>query len=249
MAVYASFITFWPYNLTFSLKHYSFGTVDSSGWNVYTNSLTMAFSSAIIGTVVIFAGAYLIEKMRGFTAFRAAAHFVCMVPLAVPGLVLGLAFIFFFNSPTNPLNGLYGTLTILVICTITHFYTVPHLTALSALKQIDGEFESVGASLRVPFYVTLRRVTFPVCLVPILNIWTYLFVNAMTTVSAVIFLYTAETKLASVTIVNLNDGGKLPSAAAMGVILTATSALAWALQAMLSRGILRRAEAWKNART
>ena len=66
-----------------------------------------------------------------------------MLPMAVPGMVLGLAYIFFFNNPANPLNVIYGTMAILVICTVTHFYTVAHLTALTALKQMDPEFEAV----------------------------------------------------------------------------------------------------------
>ena len=69
-------------------------------------------------------------------------------------MVLGLSYIFFFNAIANPLNFLYLTMTLLVISTITHFYTVPHLTALTALKALDAEFESVSASLKVPFYRT-----------------------------------------------------------------------------------------------
>jgi iron(III) transport system permease protein len=169
-----------------------------------------------------------------------------MMPLAVPGLVLGLAYIFFFNHPHNPLNGLYGTLSILVLCTIIHFYTVPHLTALTALKQLDREFEATGASLRVPFHVTLRRVTVPICMPAILDIWTYFFVNAMTTVSAVIFLYTARTKLAAITIVHWNDGGKLANAAALSMVVFLTCCAAWMVQALLTRGLLRRTQAWRR---
>jgi iron(III) transport system permease protein len=66
-------------------------------------------------------------------------------------MVLGLAYIFFFNNPSNPLRFAYGTMVLLVVCTITHFYTVAHLTALTALKQIDAEFEAVSASLKQPF--------------------------------------------------------------------------------------------------
>ncbi|GFR69404.1 phosphonate ABC transporter permease, partial [Elysia marginata] len=118
-----------------------------------------------------------------------------MIPLAVPGMVLGLGYIF-FNHPDNPLNGLYGSMTILVICSIVHFFTVCHLTATTALKQIDAEFELVSASLKVPFYRTFLRVTLPVCLPALLDISMYLFVNAMTTVSAVVFLYGPDTMLA-----------------------------------------------------
>ena len=107
----------------------------------------------------------------------------------MPGLVLGLGYIFFFNNPANPFNFIYGTMAILVVCTISHFYSVSHLTAVTALKQIDQEFETVSASLRVPFWRTFARVTLPVCLPAVLDIAMYLFVNAMTTVSAVVFLY------------------------------------------------------------
>ena len=86
----------------------------------------------------------------------------------------------------NPLNAIYGTMTILVVSTVTHFYTVAHLTAMTALKQMDPEFESVAASLKQPFHRLFFRVTVPVCLPAILNIAIYLFVNAMTTVSAVV---------------------------------------------------------------
>ena len=78
-------------------------------------------------------------------------------------MVLGLSYIFFFNSAANPLN-LYWTMAILFICTITHFYTVSHLTALTALKAMDREFEAVSASLKRPTTRTFRKVTVPVCL-------------------------------------------------------------------------------------
>ena len=77
-----------------------------------------------------------------------------MLPMAVPGLVLGLGYVFFVNAKWNPLGFLYGTLLVLVINSIAHFYTVAHITSLTALKQIDPEFESVSASLKVPFWRT-----------------------------------------------------------------------------------------------
>ena len=118
------------------------------------------------------------------------------IPMGVPGMVLGLGYILFFNHPDNPLHFLYGTLTILVISTIVHYYTSSHLTAVTALKAMDAEFEAVSASLKVPFYKTFHRVTVPVCLPAILDIGRYLFVNAMVTISAVVFLYGPNTRLA-----------------------------------------------------
>ena len=74
-------------------------------------------------------------------------------------------------------------MAILVLSTVVHYYTSSHLTAVTALKALDNEFESVSASLKVPFYKTFFRVTVPVCLPAILDIGRYLFVNAMVTIS------------------------------------------------------------------
>ena len=173
-------------------------------------------------------------------------QFLCMIPMAVPGLVLGLAYIFFFNNPDNPLGVLYHTMPILVICTITHFYTVAHLTAVTALKQMDKEFEAVSSSLKVPFYRTFFRVTVPVCLPAIMDISMYLFVNAMTTVSAVVFLYSPDTALASVAMLNMDDAGDTAPAAAMGMLIVGTAAGVRRVHAILSRGLLRRTQAWRS---
>ncbi|MBL8664594.1 MAG: ABC transporter permease subunit, partial [Candidatus Odyssella sp.] len=174
------------------------------------------------------------------------AHLLAMVPLAVPGLVLGLGYIFFFNAPNNPANFIYGTLAILVVNTVAHFYTVAHLTAVTALKQIDAEFEAVSASLKVPFYVTLKRVTVPICLPAILDIAIYLFVNAMTTVSALIFLYGAGTKPAAVMIVHMDEAGQIAAAAAMASLIVATSAGVKILHVLLARFLDRRTQAWRR---
>ncbi|MEQ8229862.1 MAG: putative 2-aminoethylphosphonate ABC transporter permease subunit [Rhodospirillales bacterium] len=246
MAAFASFAKFWPYNLELSLKHYSFDLMDGGGWNAYWNSIELAAWTAVIGTVMVFTGAYLVEKSKGFHSGRAAMQLLCMVPMAVPGLVLGLAYVFFFNAPDNPLGFIYHTMPILVICTITHFYTVAHLTAVTALKQLDAEFESVSQSLKVPFYRTFIRITVPVCMPAILDISMYLFVNAMTTVSAVVFLYSPDTALASVAILNMDDAGDVAPAAAMGMMIVATAAGVRLVHAVLTRGILSRTQAWRK---
>ena len=165
--------------------------------------------------------------------------------MAVPGLVLGLAYIFFFNAPGNPLGFLYHTMAILVISTVVHFYTVAHLTAVTALKQMDPEFESVGASLRAPAVKTFWRVTVPVCMPAILDILIYLFVNAMTTVSAVVFLYGPDTALASVAVLNMDDAGDIAPAAAMGMMIFYTAATVRALHYVGSRYLIRHTQAWR----
>jgi iron(III) transport system permease protein len=246
MAAFASIINYWPYDLSLSLRNYRFDLMDGGGWAAYYNSIEMAAWTAVFGTIVVFCGAYLVEKGRGFAAGRAVFQFLAILPLAVPGLVLGLAYIFFFNNPRNPFNFLYGSMPILVICTIVHFYTVSHLTAVTALKQMDPEFEAVSASLKAPFYKTFWRVTVPVCLPAILDISIYLFVNAMTTVSAVVFLYSPDTTLASVAVLNMDDAGDIAPAAAMAMMIVYTSAGVRVLHALATRGLQRRTQAWRR---
>lgn len=246
VAVWGSFLKYWPYDRSYTFANYDFGKVWLTGWAPFFTSLEMALWAAAGGTVVIFLGAYLVEKTRRFALGRGAAHLLAMVPLAVPGLVLGLGYIFFFNAKANPLNFLYATLAILAINTVAHFYTVAHLTAVTALKQIDAEFESVSASLKVPFYVTLWRVTIPICLPAVLDIFIYIFVNAMTTVSSVIFLYVAEIMPASVMIVQLEESGSIAAAAGMGTMIVLVSAAAKLAQVGLAALLDRRTQAWRR---
>jgi len=246
MAVWGSLIKYWPYNLSLTLSHYNLAAADASGWGAYFNSIEMALGAAIVGTAVMFVGAWLAEKTRGFGAMRGLVQFLTFLPMAVPGLVLGLGYIFFFNAPGNPLNVLYGTMSILVINTVAHFYTVGHLTFPTALKQIDPEFESVSASLKVPVWRTFGRVTAPICLPAIVDIAIYMFVNAMTTVSAVIFLYSPETKLASVAAVNIEESGATATAAALCVLIVLTSATVKAAHLLADRYLFDRLQAWRR---
>ena len=247
MAVFASFASFWPYNLAPSLRHYAMGLFDAEVGDAFVNSLKMAAGTALFGTALVFVGAYLLEKTQGQRALRALVRLLAMLPMAVPGLVLGLGYIFFFNEPGNPLNGLYHTLTLLTVCTIVHFYTTGHLTAVTALKSLDAEFESVSASLKVPFYKTFWRVTLPICTPALVDIARYFFINAMTTISAVVFLYAPETKVAAIAILNLDEAGEIGAAAAMAILIAAANTIATIAFMGLSALVDRRTQAWKQA--
>ncbi len=246
MAVYASFASFWPYDLSPSLRHYKLGLVDGEVGEGFINSLKMASGTAFFGTLLVFITAYLLEKTKGMDAIRAPLQLLAVIPMAVPGLVLGLGYIFFFNMPNNPLHGMYQSMALLTLCTIVHFYTTGHLTATTALKSLDSEFESVSASLKVPFYKTFWRVTLPICTPAMVDIARYFFINAMTTISAVVFLYSPETKVASIAILNLDEAGDMGAAAAMAVLIGLISAAATVLFAWLGWFVEKRTQAWRG---
>jgi iron(III) transport system permease protein len=246
MAAFASIATYWPYNLKPTLKHYTMGLVDAEVGSAFVNSLTLAAGTAFFGTIAVFVGAYMLEKTRGMDALRPLVRLLAMLPMAVPGLVLGLGYIFFFNAPANPLHGLYQTMALLIVCTIVHFYTTGHLTAVTALKSLDAEFEAVSASLKVPFFTTLRRVTLPICTPTLVDIARYFFVNAMTTISAVVFLYSPDTKVAAIAILNLDEAGEAGAAAACAMLITAASTVVTLLFMAVGALIDRRTQAWRR---
>ncbi len=241
VAAYGSLVRFWPYNLSLTLANYDFDRFDSEGWGSLWTSVRMAGLTALLGTPIIFVVAYLVERLDRQGALPAYVRICAFAPLAVPGLVLGLAYILFFNHPSNPLEFLYGTTGLLVLNCMVHFYTVSHLTAVTALRQLDPEFEAVGASLKVPVAHTFARVILPISLPAVLEIGVYLFVNAMTTVSAVVFLYGPGAKPASVAVVQMDEAGQAAAAAAMAMAILLITTAVKAAQLLLLRG---RAARW-----
>ena len=245
VAVAAAFMQLWPYNLHFSWAHFDFDNVDGGGWAAFYHSMAMAAGVAIAGTAALFASAYLVQKTPVPAAAAATVRSLALLPMAVPGMVLGLGYIFCFNAPTNPLHGLYGTMAILVIATIAHYSTTPYLTLVTALRQIDGEVEAVGQSLGRAWWTSLWRVTLPICQPALLDVMRFLFVSAMTTVSCVIFLYTPDTVLASVAVLNMDDAGDTAAAAAMASLIVATSFAATLVLNLVGWLLNRRTQAWR----
>ncbi len=246
-AVVASFIKLWPYKMNLTLAHYDFANMDGGGWLAFHNSLLLGALTAVVGCAVVFAGAYLVEKTPAPRPVAALIQSLALVPMAVPGLVLGLGYVFCFNRPENPLHSLYGTMAILVISTVVHFYTTAHLALMTSLRQIDGEVEAVARSLKRPWWTTCRRVTVPITLPALLDVSRFLFVSAMTTISCVIFLYTPKTVLAAVAVVNMDDAGDIAPAAGMATLIVASS-LAVTLLSHLAGWLLdRKTQAWRRA--
>ncbi|NOY12279.1 MAG: putative 2-aminoethylphosphonate ABC transporter permease subunit, partial [Deltaproteobacteria bacterium] len=261
----ASLVKMWPYSFTnpelypqtWTLGHYAFDDVGGGGYSAFFNSIRMALWTALFGSIITFTCAYLIEKTKGMQILRQVGYFLSIIPLALPGLVIGISYIFFFNAMEisipfiglgipNPFNFLYGTMALLVISNIIHFYTVSFLTATTALRQLDKEFEAVSESMSVPFYTTFMRVTVPVCFPALLEIGAYFFVSSMATVSAVIFLYTSDLPLASVAVVNMDDAGDTAPAAAMCMLIVLTSIVARILFEGISTLFRRTTQAWRS---
>lgn len=231
VCLFASLATMWPYNLDLTLAHYDFTKVIGDGGNlILVHSAFVAVATAVLGTTLAFLSAYAVEKMDILPKLRRMIYFLSIAPMAIPGTVVGLSFVLFFNPKSfdilgtefaldNLFSPIYGTFFILILANVMHYFSVPFVTASTALKKLDKEFEVVSKSLQVPFYRTFLKITLPMSLGAILEMFVYYFVNAMITVSAVVFLYTPLTKIASISILNMRDAGDIAAAAAMSMVL------------------------------
>jgi iron(III) transport system permease protein len=258
MSLFASMVKSWPYKISLTFAHYDFTKVAAGGASLAVkNSIIVSVLTAIIGTILAFVAAYVVEKMKILQRLRKAIYLLAISPMAIPGTVVGLSYILFFNARSfsipftaysllNPFNPLYGTIVILVIANMVHYFSVPFITATTALKLLDDEFETVSDSLSVPFHKTLFRVSIPMSVGAILEMAVYFFVNSMITVSAVVFLYTPASRLASVAILNVRDAGDIAEAAALSMILLGINVFVRLIYEFTKNAVQRKTNAWQK---
>ncbi|MGE4251587.1 MAG: ABC transporter permease subunit [Parvibaculaceae bacterium] len=215
IVVLASFVKLWPYDVTLTVRHYV--TDVQNGYAPLWTSLWMSLIAAVLGTALVVLHAYMIEKVSH--PFTRILYFLSILPAAVPGMVLGLGYILAFNDPANPVYWLYGTVWLLAINTIFHYHAQAFLIATTNIKQISRTFDEASAMLGATFLRTMARIALPLLLPSLLNIGLFLFMRAMVTLSAVIFLVSPRNTVAAVSVLLLDDSGKASQAAAFSVVI------------------------------
>ncbi|MCM3112728.1 putative 2-aminoethylphosphonate ABC transporter permease subunit [Lederbergia lenta] len=228
MIAFASVTPIWPYSLGFTLERFTFNSYTGDGFNVFFNSLFASLGTAIIGTIFAFLFAYWLQNGTFSRRLQNMGHFMSLLPMAVPGLVIGISYVLFFSKPEwsffhikvpNLLHNLYGTIAIIIVSSILHFFSVTYMTARTAIKKLDMECEQAAKTFGIGRITVFFHYIIPSCAPALLEMAMYFFVNSMVTISAVIFLYTPDTKTAAVSIVSLDDAGNIESAAAMGMLI------------------------------
>ncbi|MFR4798768.1 MAG: putative 2-aminoethylphosphonate ABC transporter permease subunit, partial [Lentihominibacter sp.] len=242
-----AFTEYYPYKMGFTFEHFSFSE-STGGIQSFINSIVMSLLTAVLGTIFVFVYAYLIERSKSSRVLKNIGRLLSSVPLALPGMVIGLSFIFFFNSKSNPLNFIYGTVIILVLANIVHFYSVPFVTASSALKKHDRDYENVADSMKIPAWKSFTKVIVPLSLPAILEIFLYYFMNSMVTVSAVVFLYSAQFKVASIAITHMEEAGDIAQAAAMSLLILLVNIIARGLYEIVVYKIRKKGESTNENR-
>lgn len=255
----SAFVKRWPHDFSLTLDHFNFGAaLHGTGVVSFVNSFKLSLGVAVIGTILVFSFAYLIEKGKTFRKLGSACRFFATMPMALPGLVLGLGYIMFFNKKwieipfmeiaiENSFSGMYGTFMIMIFCTIIHLFSVTFVTATASLKKLDREYENVAESMSIPFWTVFFRVSMPMSINAILEVFNYFFVNSMVTVSAVVFLYTAKSKPASIAILNMDDNGDYAAAAAMSILIFLINIAVRTLYEVVNSAMHKKLDKWKTS--
>lgn len=225
IVLFASFTRLWPYRMELSLLHYGFDV--QNGTRPLWNSIYTGLMAAILGVTVTGLAAYVTEKFR--TILDSPLYFLCIVPAAIPGMVLGLGYILAFNSPDNPIYPLYGTLVLIAICNVYYYHAQGFLIASTSMKQISPSFDEASSTLGATFLRTMRKVTLPLMWPTLVGVAVFFFMRSMVTLSAVIFLITPSTQVAAVSVLLLEDRGAVNQAAAFSVCIMAVVMLALAV--------------------
>ncbi len=210
-----SVVRLWGGDWSLSLRHYAFASSAEGAWPIW-NSVKLAALAGVIGTVVALVTAYVVERKR--PPGRRAIEALSVLPVALPGTVIGLGYILAFNVPPLLLT---GTIWILVTSVVFWKFPVAVLAGINALKQIDPAVEEAAVSLGAGTVRTFTRVVLPLLTSAAFSIFVYFFINGMVTVSAVIFLTYPGFNLGSVAILNQVENGYPGVACALGTIILA----------------------------
>ncbi|MFN6996720.1 MAG: ABC transporter permease, partial [Aquincola tertiaricarbonis] len=195
-----------------------------SAWNSLFTTLKLA---GVAAPVCAFIG-LLIAWLLARTQFRGqgAFEFGALLAFAIPGTVLGVSYVLAFNVPPFELT---GTGLVIVLCFVFRNLPVGVRAGTAAFKQLDPSLDEASAVLRAGTFTTLRRVVLPLLKPALVAALVYSFVRSMTTVSAVIFLVTAENELATTYIIGRVGNGDYGVALAYCTVLIVLMSLATAL--------------------
>lgn len=178
---YLSIVKQFPIDMSFSFVNIQ-KALDLGVALYLENSLAIALVTALLGTFLIYFTAYITSRSKK-TFTNLMIHLISMVTLAIPGVVLGLCYVLFFEG-----SFIYGTLIILILVNSVHFFASPYLVAYNSLNKFNRNLEDISVSMGISKMRMLLDVYIPCTKDTLVEIFSYLFVNCMVTISAVSFL-------------------------------------------------------------
>ena len=225
------FVENWPYKPNFTLSHVQAILGDPSLWSVYLRSVLVAIVSAAIGTAITFAAGMIKARSALSPPARTTMDAFAMVTNTLPGMVIGVGYLFVFSG--TPLQ---NTLAIIIMANVVHFFATPYLMSTAALSKMNAGWETTGLLMGDTWWRTVRRVVIPNALPTLYQMFETYFINAMVTISAVVFLCGTRTMLVTTRIKELQYFEKFDAIFVLSLLIFFTNVAAKLLLDRLAEG-------------
>lgn len=210
------FIHQWPYDKSFSVAVFMERVSDSGIMQTLSNTLVVAFATAALGTVMVYACGLITERSAASQGIKSAINGMALLTNAIPGMVLGVAFMLTFSG--TPLQ---NTLVLIIFSNLVHFFSAPYFMAKNALAKLNSSWETTGQLMGDSWSRTVIRVLIPNSIRTIWEIFAYYFINAMVTVSAVVFIAGARTMVLTTRIKEFQHYGKFEDIFVLSLLIFA----------------------------
>ncbi|MDR2007272.1 MAG: ABC transporter permease subunit, partial [Acidaminococcales bacterium] len=214
----APFVKNYPYDLTFTAEFFTSMVTAGDTRYIYFNSVRVACYTAFFGTLLAYLAAVVNIRSQISPEAKIVVDVFAIMTNAVPGMVLGLAMLFFFNA-----SDLKGTFLLLTVCNIIHFFTTPYLMAKNSLSKLNPAWETTGALMGDTWLKTLMRVIVPNSKSTLIEMFSYYFINAMVTISAIIFLVSTVTSVLTSKIKELQHYAQFNEIFVLSLLIFATN--------------------------
>lgn len=224
------FIEEWPYRMNFTLEHVQAVFEDRQLYGVYVNSVIVALITALAGTLIAYGGALVTARSTVSGKLKKVIDSIALVTNTIPGMVIGLAYLFVFTG--TPLQ---NTFPIIIICNIVHYFSTPYLMMKNSLSKMNASWETTAMLMGDNWMKTIARVVTPNALSTLLEVFSYYFVNAMVTVSAVIFIAGARTMVITTKIQELQYFNEFNEIFVLSLLILFTNLIARAVFRRLAK--------------
>ena len=182
------FVEEWPYQTSFTLEHLQAVLNDNSLTMVYRNSIFVAVLTAVLGLLITYGAALVTARSNMKHRRKGIITSIALITNTIPGMVIGIAYMLIFSG--TPLQ---NTFWLMILCNVVHFFSTPYLMMKNSLEKLNSSWETTASLLGDTWMKTIVRIVTPNMKSTILEVFSYYFVNAMVTVSAVIFIAGART--------------------------------------------------------
>ena len=214
----------WPYQTGFTLEHFQEVFADNELQRVYLNSLVMSLATALFGTLAAYGAALITARSQLPGWCKQVIDSIALVTNTIPGMVLGLAFLFAFSG-----TSLQNTLPLMILCNIVHYFSTPYLMMKNSLSKMNAGWETTAMLMGDSWPKTILRVVTPNAAASLIETFSYYFINAMVTISALIFLAGARTMVVTTKIKQLQYMNRFNEVFVLSLLILATNLIAKAI--------------------